>query len=745
MNINSFKERRVIMLKRKANKIKAALAGVMVAVTAVAAPLPAAFTQKELPMAATAADTDNYAKLLQYSMYFYDANMCGNAVSETTGLDWRSDCHTGDDADGGFHDAGDHAMFGLPQGFTASTLGWSYYEFKDSYTKTGQGAHLQTITDYFCKFFKASTVLDGSGGVSNFCYQKASGITDHDYWGPPENQGKTRKQYWTSNGASDIAAEYAAALALNYLNFGNEEDLTYAKALYKFSTQYNQIAVDGPIEGDQTFYKNTSCTDEQAWAAGWLYMATKEESYKTDCANKQQQYIGWVHGWENVGLGAACVYAHITNDWSKVNSYLSGQCTDPNSYYFLNKWGSARLNASMQMTAMIATKNSSADYSAWCKGQMNYLLGNNPANTCFVIGFADNSAKNPHHRAASGYNSYNELGNNTVTGPNGHSLIGALVGGPTDAGGTYTDSLADYVANEVACDYNAGLVGAAAGLYDYYGTGSVESSIPGVTKIYTSDTVAPDPDDPSFVETTTTVPEGDGKYTLELNESYNYSRMTEKMIGWEWSRFGIPEGERPIKVEVNITENSSSAELIGTWQGAFGSSTSVEADGYWIQSQDDEKYLGDPSGTITWDIDEETSKIIQLDYEGQLKWGVWWIDCTRFIVDSIVVYTTSDGTVEPDPEPEQTTTSNTTPAPETTTTTTTTTPVVNNVKYGDTNEDGEIDVLDIILLNKFLLGGGKLTDQGAKNADVDGNGAPDANDSLNIMKFIVKLIDKLGA
>ncbi len=59
---------------------------------------------------------------------------------------------------------------------------------------------------------------------------------------------------------------------------------------------------------------------------------------------------------------------------------------------------------------------------------------------------------------------------------------------------------------------------------------------------------------------------------------------------------------------------------------------------------------------------------------------------------------------------------------------------------GDANEDGSVDVLDIITLNKNILGGGSLTEQGSRNADVDADGEPTANDSLMIMKYIVKLI-----
>lgn len=740
-------------MAKKMSRMKAALAGAIFAVSALAVPasLPeqmADLTIKDTVMTASAADSENYAKLLQYSMYFYDANMCGNAVSEMTGLDWRSDCHTADDADGGFHDAGDHAMFGLPQGYTASTIGWSFYEFKDAYEATGQTAHFQTITDYFCRFFKASTVLDDSGNVTNFCYQKGNGDTDHAYWGSPESQGNVRDQYWTSSGASDIAAEYAAALALNYLNFGNEEDLTYAKALYAFSTKYNVVATDGP----KGFYNSTGYTDDQAWAAGWLYLATNDASYKSDCQSKQASGLGSVHCWDNVSLGAACVLAHITGDWSTVNSYLSGKCTDPNTYLFLDSWGSARYNATMQLCALAATKNSSADYSEWCKGQMNYLLGDNPADTCFVVGFTDNSAKNPHHRAASGLKNWTEFNSSTtISATNGHVLVGALVGGPSDASGTYQDSIQDYNCNEVACDYNAGLVGAAAGLYSIYQTGSVESSIDGVTKIYDSSSTAPDPNETLPTETETEVSEGQGKYTLELGEKYTYSSMTEKMIGWEWASFGIPEGERPIKVEVNISKNSSTTDYIGTWKGAFGTSTNVDPD-YWTQSAEMELYMGDPTGTVTWEIDEATQEIIQLEWGGQLKWGVWWIDCGRFIVDSVVVYTdggsSTEETTDPTEESTETTEESTETTEESTETTeesteTTETSSEAEVLYGDVNSDGTVNISDVLTLNKNLLAGEELSEEGVRNADVDRDGNPTASDALNILKYTVKIIDTL--
>jgi len=44
----------------------------------------------------SAAGEYNYAKALQYSMFFYDANMCGTGVDENSLLSWRGDCHVYD-------------------------------------------------------------------------------------------------------------------------------------------------------------------------------------------------------------------------------------------------------------------------------------------------------------------------------------------------------------------------------------------------------------------------------------------------------------------------------------------------------------------------------------------------------------------------------------------------------------------------------------------------------------------------
>lgn len=69
-----------------------------------------------------------------------------------------------------------------------------------------------------------------------------------------------------------------------------------------------------------------------------------------------------------------------------------------------------------------------------------------------------------------------------------------------------------------------------------------------------------------------------------------------------------------------------------------------------------------------------------------------------------------------------------------------------DIKYGDSNCDGKVDVSDAVLIMQSLANPSKfkLTDEGRKNADVaGGNDGITSNDALAIQKYLLKLIDKL--
>lgn len=128
-----------------------------------------------------------------------------------------------------------------------------------------------------------------------------------------------------------------------------------------------------------------------------------------------------------------------------------------------------------------------------------------------------------------------------------------------------------------------------------------------------------------------------GAYENLLDEEIDYSLLPDddKMLGFPWKDFGIKSGEKIVKVSVFI---STTKNYLGKWSGAFGTSTTVPPK-YWYMTDDMNEAFTTKTGKITWEIDSATSKIIQQGYDGELKWGIWWIDCNDFTIDKIVVFT----------------------------------------------------------------------------------------------------------
>lgn len=467
----------------------------------------------------------NFAKLLQESLYFYDGNMCGTDVDENSAFSWRGNCHTYDsyvtyngktvDVSGGYHDAGDHVKFGLPQGYTATVLALGYYEFADAYDELGQTAHFNMIMNYFCDYFTRCTIYqEGIDTVEAFCYQVGDGDSDHAKWEAPEGQTIDRPAFFAtaSNSATDEVSVAVAALALqaaNYKKQGGTEALLKSKAylktaedLFAFAKKCSNKQV--ATQGASPFYKSNNWEDDYCAAAAALYAATGKEIYKQERdAYYGKLNTGWCLTWDNTWPVAAA----LKEDYIAVSAFASyGNTNTAQGFKLIDGWGSARYNASAQFMGLIYDQANQklsmtdGNYSSWATGQMKYLLGNNKAKRCFVVGYNENAAKYPHHRAASRSNDAGQVREDHYT------LLGALVGGPSDEYDTYADNQADYNCNEVALDYNAGLVGAAAGLYllhkgeeaypadlateaelesigveKYYGTSSGESESPSET------------------------------------------------------------------------------------------------------------------------------------------------------------------------------------------------------------------------------------------------------------------------
>ena len=763
------------------NKIKAA--AVSISVLAAALVSPGALSEDS----ADAAESINYAKALQYSLYLYDANMCGSEVGEKSQLDWRDDCHTYDskvstpygtmDLSGGYHDAGDHAKFGLPAAYSATMLGWGYYEFKDAYTQTGQANHLKTITDYFCDYFKRCTVFNGTS-VKAFCYQVGDGNTDHDEWKSPESQTLARPAYFadSSNPCTDVVAETAAALAMNYLNFKNEEDLYYAKALYEFAKTNNK---GNP--NSAPFYQGTCYLDDLALASIILYKATGTSSYKTDCANWISQ-SNWAYTtqqplcWDSVWPAVNAIDANERNRVAENIDVLKGKANSE-GYACHDNWGSARYNTAEQLICLVYDKyNNSNSYTTWAKGQMEYLFGNNKLGNCYMVGYSSNSVKNPHHRAATGFTNFPSENKGKE---HAYVLVGALVGGP-DRDGNYYDVTDEYHYTEVSVDYNAGFVGALAGLYLKYGSGqSVDSSIPGVsgsTPVVTTPAVTTTPvvtkpiitsastsssssatsskvtqeittTSKSVVTSTSATGGADsGTKVVNVNTSLNYSSDNNKMYKVNISDL-VPSGAKAEKFIIKLSANGN----IGSPSIGGGISVTNNTNN-WLDLNGIQNISGS-SGTIEFDVSSIKNDI---QYDGGIfQIGYWWGEQSNINVDSITCIYTSESqavtTASTAVTTRKTTVSSTVSTKITAgTTTAATTPDYGDidwdkVKYGDVNQDGYVDSADIVVINKYLLSQVEYPMKNAtamENADCDRDGEITTKDSFVIINCALGLINE---
>ena len=730
-----------------------------------------------------AEDYENFAKALQYSQYFYDANMCGTEVENNTQFKWRGNCHTYDaqlpldtentnlsadfiskyksvldpdgdgcvDVSGGFHDAGDHVEFGMPEAYAGSTLGWGYYEFRDAYEKTGQNTHIETILRYFNDYFMKTTFRDSSGKVIAFCYQVGEGEIDHAYWNAPENDSMKRKGFFLTaeKPQTDYVAATAASLAAGYLNFKDTDKdyadkcLDYAEALYKFAMTNTKELSDNE-DGPREFYRSSKWEDDYCWAGMWLYKATKNKTYLDEAlgvlGNDYYAPPTYVHCWNDVWTGAICLIAEcndednyvinrymelsgknsyeITDFWSQIekqtkNCMSGGLGTlSPEKYFFLSKWGSARYNTAAQLAALVYDKYNNngkpSEYSEWAKSQMEYLLGKNTANKAYVVGYNENAVKYPHHRASSGLSKCED------TSEQKHVLYGALVGVP-DASDKHVDVTADYIYNEVTIDYNAAFVGACAGLYEFFGDESM--------------TVTPDfppPDKNSGGESGGNNYWVEGFYTEQIQtggigctEVTMYVCTDSVKARKDLSvRFYFSAAGMSSVSAMQIKELYDQAEVEDGADGVLTGPTlykddiyyiEVKWDGYAIANSNKKYQFQIGSWSTPWDSSDDWSMQGLLKVESNFYTG------SPEKAGNICVY--SDGVLVGGTEPDGTT------------------PSVS--KAGDINQDGSVNTADLVLLQKYLVKkADKVSDLNA--ADVDENGKINIFDAVKLRRVIME-------
>ena len=441
----------------------------------------------------------NYGEALQKAITFYYAQRAGNLPADYP-LDWRGDAFTevmeqenGQyDVDQGvlnrYMDAGDTPTFVLPISSAMTTMAWSGIEFGDGFTDSNQMDELLDTLRWHADWCVAA-----HPEPNVFIGQIGQGGPSHGFWGAPEvhteADGYRPKIWWLTpeNPGSEPAGESAAFLAAASILFAEEDAgyaatlLEHARDLYTFASTHQGNYTDA-IPGVSSFYNSFSgYEDELAWAAAWLYRATGEANYLDEArahfAAASPDPL-WSQSWDGKINGTACLLAGLTGEAQyrqAIETHLAhwqpggGIAYTSGGLAWLDTWGSLRYAANTSFIAFAYAEmvgDPDGRYRDFGESQINYILGDNPRNSSYVCGFGENAPTQPHHRSAHG------SWNNQITdpGPNRHTLWGALVGGPASADDfDYEDVRSDYIANEVACDYNAGFVASLGRMAREYG------------------------------------------------------------------------------------------------------------------------------------------------------------------------------------------------------------------------------------------------------------------------------------
>ena len=694
------------------------------------------------------AETDiNYAEALQKSLYFYECQQAGE-LPDWNRVEWRSDAITDDFIAGGWYDAGDHVKFNLPMAYSASMLAWGLYEYGDGVEKIGQYEIYQNNLEYALDYLAACDLGD------EVVFQVGNGTDDHTWWGPvelysygiKEGQLYERPYYSASEGCSAVFGDMAAALAAGAAALKGKSDKTdnyikHAVNIFELADAsksddvYNESNASG-------FYRSSHFYDELFWAANWLYIATGEQKY----LDKAESYIpnlgkelgtselkySWGHCWDDVQQGGMLLYARSTQNPTYINQvkkHLDYWNNDveklDGGLRWLTTWGCLRYAETAAFLAAVASDTlfTGADaekYKDFYESQINYALGDNPLNFSYEVGYGNSYPLNPHHRTAHG------SWKNDIYEPvnNRHILYGALVGGPNQDG-SYTDDRVNYINNEVATDYNAGFTAILCKMVDEYG-GKTDSDFP-----------QPETKDEEFYVEAMLKQVSDSGVSVSLKFT-NHTAWPARIIDNMSYRYYmdlsevIAKGYSADDVVVRVDRDQSTMYSDVT-PAQVSSVKHYDGNIYYVEVTYPDGRAAMPISTgrcqcetmlafvfpdygTGWDASNDYSNQDLNEDEGVIAQYI-----TVYENGTLIYGTEPDGTVGKG----SVSASNSGFVPSV------------SEKKGDLNCDGQVNILDVTEMKKYLLSVGTLKSQGKKNGDMNGNNSIDVIDCTLLVREVI--------
>ncbi|CAF1921797.1 unnamed protein product [Brassica oleracea] len=351
---------------------------------------------------------------------------------------------------GGYFDGGDAVKSNFPTSFAMTLISWSVIEYGSKYQSAGELTHVQGVikwgTDYFLNSFYSNDTT-----ISQMVSQigsRGSGVPDDDYcWMRPEDIDYPRPVGLCFTKCSKLAAEMSAALASASIVFKDDRD--YSKKLIHGAMILYNFA-ESSISGEDSNSRSSTYWDEMLWGGAWLYYATGDADYlervtSHDLAERAGAFSSsdadyGVFGWESKLLGAQLLltrlrillgpgypYEGMLREFHNQTGVVMCSYLPNFRKFRRSKGGLIRLsqghlqplqdvaNAAF-LAALYSDYLEASSTPGWycgpsfytlknlrdfSKSQMDYILGRNPRNLSYVVGFGERYPSQVHHRGAS--------------------------------------------------------------------------------------------------------------------------------------------------------------------------------------------------------------------------------------------------------------------------------------------------------------------------------------------------------
>jgi endoglucanase len=392
----------------------------------------------------------------------------------------------------GWYDAGDYNKYIVNSGITTGTLLSSYEDFPDYFKKLNtnipesKDAVPDILNEVLYNLRWMLTMQDpNDGGV----YHKLTNAV-FDGMVPP---GVTKDPRYVVQKSTAASLDFAAVMAQASRVFAgfkkqlphlSDSCLNAAFKAWDWSQKNPSVLYD-QRSMNQTFspavttgdYGDRSVNDDFYWAATELFATTQDKLFLAVINERVKDRVS-LPGWNNVTMLG--YYTFIRNEKKlkslssliqamkdtvirMANDYLSAQTSNAfatviggNRREF--NWGSNSVAANQGVLLTYAYNiTRERKYIDGALSNLDYLLGRNATNYCFVTGIGTKSPMHPHHRPS--------VSDNIV-----EPVPGMLVGGPNpgqqdhcaypfkEPETSYVDSDCAYAANEIAINWNAPMV-----------------------------------------------------------------------------------------------------------------------------------------------------------------------------------------------------------------------------------------------------------------------------------------------